>query len=42
MIPVTKVTYALQTSLDRAIDEFTKNLNSNIKLKSEVEKKWQL
>lgn len=42
MIPVTKVTYALQSSLDRAIVQFTKNLNSNIKLKSEDEKKWQL
>jgi hypothetical protein len=41
MEPTHKVVYALQTSLDRAIDQYKKNLSNNIKLKEKDKKAWQ-
>ncbi len=40
MIPIKKTVYALQTSLDRAIDQYKTNLQNNIKLKDDDKKKW--
>ena len=40
MIPEAKLTYALQSSLDRAIDQYKNNLKKNIKLKKQDQKQW--
>ncbi len=40
MLPEVKVTYALQSSLDRAIDQYEINLKKNINLKKDDQKKW--
>lgn len=40
MIPEVKLTYALQSSLDKAIEQYKNNLKNNIKLKTKDQKQW--